>query len=237
MDAPVNSHSFPVKLIKDKRYSLCLLKALFFDFDGLIMDTETPEVRAWESMFAEHGLDYPAEFWQHVVGRGPDQLEEKPVERLIRLSGTATPADDLFAEFRRHYFDILEHKPLPGVVQLLSKAHQEGIKMWIVSSSDNPWVTGHVESLGIKDFFEDCVTRERAPRSKPAPDLYLEGLRVSGAKPEEVHVFEDSYNGMVAALDAGLTVTVCPNPTTKHLDFSRATRLVSSLEEELERIS
>jgi HAD superfamily hydrolase (TIGR01509 family) len=214
-----------------------LLRGLFFDFDGLIMDTETPEVKSWTQMYAQYGLDYPAEYWQFVVGRGPDQLPESTAERLVRLAGLEEPAETIFARFREAYFQILVREPLPGVIQLLSLAQEKGLRQFVVSSSDEAWVRGHVEGLGLAGFFEDLITRERAARSKPAPDLYLKALEVTGLEPAEVHVFEDSFNGMTAAIEAGLKVTVCPNPTTMHQDFSRATRVVQSLEEELERVA
>jgi HAD superfamily hydrolase (TIGR01509 family) len=221
----------------NERYHLDLTRGFFFDFDGLILDTETPEVTAWTWMYAKYQLEYPAEFWQHVVGRGPDQLEESSVQRLRRLARLEESEESVFARFRERYFELLKHEPQPGVVSLLEAIHKKNIPMWVVSSSDHAWVSGHVAKLGLGHFFQDLVTRERATRSKPAPDLYLEALRLSGLKACESHAFEDSYNGMVSALDAGLTVTVCPNPTTKHLDFSRATRLVQSLHEELERVA
>lgn len=208
-----------------------VLQALFFDFDGLVLDTESPEVYAWTEIFADGGHEYPKDYWQFVVGRGPDQLTEKPVERFRRVTGTEESEESIFARFRERYFQLLKKECLPGVLDLLNTAQKQQIPCWIVSSSDQTWVTGHASDLGILHFFEKSITREFAPRSKPSPDLYLKALELSGFDRDRVWVFEDSFNGLTAAKAAGLRCIVCPNFSTQHLDFSAAERVVGSLVE------
>jgi HAD superfamily hydrolase (TIGR01509 family) len=206
------------------------MATLLFDFDGLILDTETPEVLAWEWLFAENRQIYPRAFWQNLVGKGPDQVDEKPAELLKRMAELPESEEEIFAKFRERYFLILKKTPRPGIELLLYDAAQAGVQMAIVSSSDREWVTGHLTDLGLKDVFSHIITREDAPRSKPAPDLYLEAVGRMNLSSEETWVLEDSYNGMIAAKAAELRVLVYPNPTTKHLDFSAADLVIPDLE-------
>jgi HAD superfamily hydrolase (TIGR01509 family) len=204
-----------------------LIRALFFDFDGLILDTETPEVRAWEKMFESYGLEYPAQVWQNIVGRGPDQVEEQPNLLLKRLAGLEESPESIHDRFREIYFQILKHEARPGAENLIRSVPSA---KYIVSSSDDRWVSGHLEKLGLKDQFSNRFTRDYVKRTKPAPDLYLYALEQTGLGSQQVWALEDSENGLRAAKAAGIRTVVCPNPTTQHLDFSLADRVVESLE-------
>lgn len=204
-----------------------MIKALFFDFDGLILDTETPEVKAWEQMFSLHGLEYPTHVWQNIVGRGPDQVEEQPAKLLKRLANLPQVEEEIHQEFRTIYFNILKHEPRPGVINLLENTP---LPKFIVSSSDLNWVSGHLTTLNLGHHFQNRITRDLVTRTKPAPDLYLKALELTNLNSHEVWALEDSENGLRAAKAAGIKTVVCPNPTTQHLDFSLADAVVDSLE-------
>lgn len=206
-------------------------KALLFDFDGLILDTETPEVKAWEWMFAQHGLEYPREVWESIVGKGPDQIVERPEVLLKRMAELDERPEALYTTFRTRYFQVLDKAPRPGVVALLESATELGYELHVVSSSEKRWVDGHLTDLGLRDKFLTLTTREECANTKPAPDLYLKSLEKNGLEASGVWAFEDSLNGLTAAKAAGIRTIVCPNPTTAHLNFSKADRVVSSLEE------
>jgi HAD superfamily hydrolase (TIGR01509 family) len=208
-----------------------LRKGLLFDFDGLILDTETPEVRAWEWMFAQHNLEYPKEIWQNIVGRGPDQISEKPEDILVREAKLDDAPERLYTTFRARYFQILEKVARPGVEKLIADATALGYELHIVSSSEKRWVEGHLNDLGLREHFQSLTTRDEGVPTKPAPDLYLRCLEKNDLKPKNVWALEDSANGLAAAKAAGIRTLVCPNPTTAHLDFGQADRIVSSLEE------
>lgn len=202
---------------------------LFFDFDGLILDTETPEVHSWQWLYGTYGLEYPEEVWKNIVGRGPDQVAEQPEDILKRMASLEDTPDDLRLRFRERYWEVLALEARPGAVELLENAKAKGLRMCVVSSSAHDWVEGFLDKLGIAHYFEMVVCREDAARSKPAPDLYFKALELMNVQPVDVWVFEDSRNGVQAAFDAGLHVIACPNPTTQHLDFSKANRIVETL--------
>ena len=208
-----------------------MVSTLFFDFDGLILDTETPEVLAWKNLFESHGHEYPDEVWQNIVGRGPDQVAEQPEVLLKRLANLDESHESIRLRFRERYWDYFELIPRPGAVELLERSREKGLRMCIVSSSLHSWVDDFVDRLNLGHYFEMTICRDDAARSKPAPDLYLKALELMAVTAKEVMAFEDSQNGVRAAFDAGIPVIACPNDVTQHLDFSLATQVVETLHE------
>jgi HAD superfamily hydrolase (TIGR01509 family) len=212
-------------------YDETLVSTLFFDFDGLILDTETPEVLAWQELFESHGHQYPDEVWRNIVGRGPDQVAEQPEVLLKRLASLDESPESIRLRFRERYWNHFDLVPCPGAIELLDSAKAKGHRMCIVSSSLHSWVDDFIAQLEIGHFFEMTICRDDAARSKPAPDLYIKALELMSVLPSEVIAFEDSQNGVRAAYDAGIPVIACPNHVTRHLDFSLATQLVTTLHE------
>lgn len=203
-----------------------MLKALFMDFDGLMLDTETACYAGWRMVFEKHGFDYPLEAFQPIVGtnRSPrSQLEEKV--------GNPLDWQKIDAERRAYeqaFGEGMEIKP--GVLELLDECRDLGWRCAVVSSSPVHWVHGHLEKRDALDYFEELVCLGDAPRAKPAPDLYLEALRRFGLEGPDTVAFEDSYNGSLAAKRAGLWCVAVPNEITRGMDFSHADLVVDSLE-------
>ena len=206
------------------------VRALFFDFDGLILDTETPEFDAWSAIFRENGVEFPLDFWVNAVGRGADQITERPIDVLERLTGRKFDHEVT----REAYNDvrmkrIYAEKPLPGILELLSEARGAGVGCAVVSSSKHAWVDGHLERLGITHWFQHVICADEVARAKPFPDLYLEAVRRFGIEASQAMALEDSANGARAAVDAGVFVVAVPNSVTKHLDLSHANCILPSL--------
>lgn len=207
-----------------------MLRAVLFDFDGLILDTEWPEVLSWREVFAAHGEILPDDIWRGAIGRGVEQEAVRPADLLSRLSGIG--AEELRAEYQALRMSrILAQPVLPGILDLMVEARELGMRVAVVSSSARSWVEGHLERLGLLGLVERTFTSDDVARTKPSPDLYLLALREFGIVPGEGIAFEDSENGVAAAHAAGIPVIACPNPATMGMDFSKADRLVGSLSE------
>jgi HAD superfamily hydrolase (TIGR01509 family) len=208
------------------------LRAVFFDFDGLILDTESPEVEVWQEMFREHGLEFPDENWIFAIGRGADQIEEKPIALLQRLLGRPVDVASVGAEYTRRVAARIGAEPIrAGVVELADGLRDAGHTVWVVSSSRHDWVDGHLARLGIADRFARTICREEAARAKPFPDLYLRACEFAGVNPADAVALEDSPNGITAAKAAGLYCVAVPNRMTRVLNLSAADRRVESLSE------
>ena len=205
-----------------------MLRALFFDFDGLIADTESAVLASAAEIFDEHGAEFPFERWLGVVGTS--QPEGFWVPWLSEQTGIEHDAAALWADAqRRNVTMVATLSPNPGVEELLRAAKHAQLTTRVVSSSPSSWVVPISERLGLRPFLNGYTTREHAERAKPHPDLYLAALVATGVDPDEALVFEDSANGVRAAVAAGLRVIAVPGPVTSRQDFSHATTTISSI--------
>ncbi len=207
-----------------------VVRALIFDFDGLILDTEVPIYEAWRDVYADHGHKLTIEKWSICVGSGENVLD--PCTDLSNLTGSAVDCRALRARTREMVDQILaSSRPMPGVVELIEAARARGVLLAIASSSPAAWVKGHVARLGIEDRFDCIRTSDDVERTKPAPDLFLAALACLGVDPSESLVLEDSPNGIRAAAAAGIPCIAVPNRITGGLDLSGASRILNSLTE------
>jgi putative hydrolase of the HAD superfamily len=202
-----------------------MIRALVFDFDGLIVDTESPYVQAWEHLHHEAGLKPPARLAHALVGHVNVDLD---------LWIAFGPGADRATLQRRFVTDArqrnLRQPVLPGVRNLLVEARAAGWRTAVASNSDEAHVRGHLDRRDLTPLFDVIVTRECAPRPKPAPDLYTEAVRRLGVPAADAVAFEDSDPGHRAAASAGLRCVVVPNPATRHVSFPLARARLETLE-------
>lgn len=221
------------------------LKALLFDVDGTLADTERDGHRiAFNRAFADAGLD-----WNWDVGLYGDLLKVSGGKERIRYfidkwrPALNRPADlsafigDLHSEKTRHYLDLLSRGliPLrPGVARLLSEARSAGIRLGIVTTTTPANVTALLSStLGREsvDWFECIAAGDIVSAKKPAPDIYLYALDQMNLKAAECLALEDSDNGLLSAAGAGIKTVITVNGYTRNQDFSGAAIVVDQLGE------
>ena len=196
-----------------------MLKALIFDFDGLILDTETPEVLVWQSIYKEHGYELPVDEWEKTVG-GYGVSNFDPAEHLSLLSQGRLDTVSLKARYRKEADKIIHASSiLPGVINMIEQAKENGLQVAIGSSSPHSWVDMHAKRLGIFHHFDHIICQDDVPpgRTKPNPDLFLKALDQLNVKKDAAVVFEDSPNGVTAARRAEIFVVAVPNPLTTKL--------------------
>jgi HAD superfamily hydrolase (TIGR01509 family) len=202
------------------------IRALIFDFDGLILDTETPLIDAYAAVHAAHGVSFDREVFVRSVGHADYAFDP--------WHGFSPHADRAALELERHAHKnrlILEQEILPGVTSLLDAARALGLRVGLASNSEHAWVEPHLTRLGLRDRFEFLACREDAPSPKPEPDLYKLVLNHFGLRGPEAIAFEDSHTGSLAAKRAHVWTVAVPGASTAHHDFSHADQTVSSLAE------
>lgn len=208
-----------------------MLKALIFDFDGLILDTETPEFLVWQSIYREHGHEIPIEQWGRIIG-GLGLAHFDAAGHLAELVGGRVDLNLMRAAHRSRSDEmILSQKVRPGVLDILTEARLRGLGLVIASSSPHAWVDAHLSRLGLFDRFDCILCADDVPagRTKPHPDLFFKALDVSHVRADEAVVFEDSPNGVRAARAAGIFVVAVPNQVTVQLAFDGESLRVDSL--------
>ena len=208
-----------------------MIKALIFDFDGLILDTETPEFHVWQNIYQEHGFELPNDEWGKIVG-GYGLSSFDAAEHLSLLAQERLDSVSLRARHRLESHTMILAQPLlPGVLDYIHDAKRLGLKLAIASSSPHSWVDTHAKRLGIFDQFDViiCADDVGAGRTKPNPDLFLLALNQLKVQKNEAVVFEDSPNGVKAAQSAGIFVVAIPNPVTSLLPFQGVDLMLTSL--------
>lgn len=191
-----------------------MFEAAIFDFDGLILDTETPELRSWEETFRYYGAEYPEWYWRFALGRGAEQVSKQPYDLLVEQGVAASQEEVLHRRGQTLARMLSDLEILPGVLDRIHEAQSLGIRLGVASSSRHPWVDGHLDRLGLIGFFEHIVCAGDVERAKPAPDLYLRCCELLEVAPRKSVAFEDSVNGTKAAREAGLYVVGVPTHLT-----------------------
>ena len=207
------------------------LKALLFDFDGLILDTETAEFVTWQAIYRESGFDFPHEDWGKIVG-GYGLSDFDAANHLAHLSQGRLDSVSLRDRHRTESFAaILQSSIMLGVLDIIQEAKQLGLKLAIASSSPHAWVDEHAKRLNIFHYFDKviCADDVGVGRTKPNPDLFILALKQLQVQKNEAVVFEDSPNGVLAANRAGIFVVAVPNPVTSLLSLDGANLIVKSL--------
>jgi HAD superfamily hydrolase (TIGR01509 family) len=201
-----------------------VIRALIFDFDGLIIDTETPLIDALAAIHERAGYAYSRTSSLGLVGHVGIKFDP--------WTAFGPNADRAALEKEHHhlYREMCGHQPiLPGVLDYLNGAKSRGLKLGVASNSSHRHVDGHLTRLSLIDFFDLIRCRDDVQRTKPEPDLYLAALAHFGCAPTEAIAFEDSAPGTVAARTAGVWTVAVPNPSTHQHNFSAAHLVVTSL--------
>ncbi|TCS73441.1 HAD superfamily hydrolase (TIGR01509 family) [Sulfuritortus calidifontis] len=221
------------------------LKALLFDVDGTLADTERDGHRpAFNAAFREFGLDWEWDvelYGQLLEVTGGKERMKFYVERFRPDYRKPADFDDLVAELHkaktRHYTELLAQGGIPlrpGVKRLLEEARAAGLILAVATTTTPENVTAllkHSLAADGADWFAVIAAGDIVPAKKPAPDIYLWALQQLGLAPEQCLAFEDSENGIRAARGAGLKTVVTVNEYTRDHDFTGALAVLSDLGE------
>lgn len=204
-----------------------MIKAIVFDFDGLVIDTETVWYSAFKEVLQDYGVEFPMEVFLQCVGTS-DAAMHAFIEEEIGAESIETIVKLARDKHRTHmeFLDIRE-----GVKEYLSEARDLGLRIGLASSSSREWVEGFLKKLGIIDYFEVIKTRDDVEKIKPDPMLYIEALKALNIGPKEAVAFEDSANGAKAAIAAGMHCVIVPNEMTKDLSFEKYHLKIGSMSE------
>lgn len=206
-----------------------MIKGLIFDFDGLILDTETAWYESYyEVLRSKYNYELKLEDFVKCVGADNSVLFKILKEDL----GRDLDENGLFKEVQKKHQTIIQDKELrEGVIGYLKEAKLLGLKTAVCTSSKNEWISKHLSDRKILNYFDYFITADDVERIKPHPDLFEKTIEDLEISKDDVLVFEDSLNGLLSANKAGLKTIIFYNPVTEHLDFSEAHQIYSNMSE------
>ena len=193
------------------------MKALIFDFDGTIVDTESLWYEVYNDFFRDHyGLEIPAELFARGIGSGDfDIFYELEKELALELDYHAI-SKQLHALFEDRKDALIVR---PGVMDIIKWAVANDLHLAIATSSSRSYLLYFLQKFHLESYFTVMNTKDDVQHVKPHPELYVKTVRDLGVEVQEVVAVEDSYNGAKAAIQAGLTCYVVPNQVTVHSTF------------------
>ncbi len=203
-----------------------MIKALFWDNDGILVDTEGIFFRANQETLSAAGISLRWEQFEEIsLVRGGSvlQLAEKPgTEEFYKLRDKR---DALYA-------DLLTREPLviEGVREVLEALKGKYVMGIVTSSGHEHFEIIHRRS-GLLPYFQFALTMKDCAHFKPHPEPYLKAIELSGCRPQECLAIEDSPRGLASAVSAGIRCLVVPSRFTKGGDFTRASRILNNISE------
>ncbi len=208
-----------------------MIKALIFDFDGLIIDTESAIIEAWRKAYVLCRIEFPVDRFNAVVGHA--DIPFNPWDDFKDRNDLPMPPDQWKEHIDQSVLRAVEAKPvLPGVLQTIEIAKDRKLPIGVASNSKHDWVDSHLKRLGLFDQFDAIRCRDDVQKPKPSPDVYLALLDFFNLKGENTLAFEDSSTGVLAAKKAGLHCVAIPGPATASGNFRQADFVIRSLAEQ-----
>ncbi|MDA7541531.1 HAD family phosphatase [bacterium] len=207
------------------------IKAIAFDLDGLMVNTEEIYDEVCEKLLAKRGSHFDLELKLKMMGRpGPVAIEIMKTER-----GISDSVEELQFEVETYFHEILPDKvdTLPGLIRLLDFVEEQNLPKCVATSSFRKHASAVLDHCGLHGRFEFVLTSEDVVNGKPAPEVYLLAAEKHSVHPEEMLVLEDSVLGSTAGVAAGAVVVAVPGSHSIDCDYSHVPRVADSLNDDL----
>jgi len=206
-------------------------KFVFFDMDGILIDTEGLYYSARKTVLAKYGFPFTKEDNQNYIAKGFPHTKKL----LQQVAGDKELGEQIFNESIQLYNDKIiagEADLKPGTLDLLKCLQEQNIASYVTSSATKDVITLNAKNTGIKDYFTGLISGDDVKNNKPAPDIYLHALQVTNAKASEAVIFEDSPSGIESAIAAKIDVVIVPDLIQPDPELiKQAVAVLDSLEE------
>lgn len=204
------------------------MKALIFDMDGVIVNSEPIWIASKQKMLQEQGVEVLDSYHHQLFGMTLMAMWTK-IHSDFQLQLSVKECITRGEEIRHEMRSSEPIKSIPGVVALIRELSQIGIPLAIASSSPNKDISKVVDDLGIRECFKVLVSGEDGERSKPDPEIFLKAAKKLGVAPSQILVIEDAVNGVTAAKSAGMKCIGFENPEFEKQDLSQADGIIRDL--------
>jgi HAD superfamily hydrolase (TIGR01509 family) len=204
-----------------------MIKAILFDLDGLMFDSEPHSLASWEAVLEERGITLDQPTIDSILGQRIDATARTLIDKY-HLPDTAQSLADAKTAYQITHL-AGKVKPMPGLIELLDEIDRRGMPKAVASSGIRPYVEAVLRVNGLLDRFSVIITGDQVAHGKPAPDVFLAAARALNVEPSDCLVLEDAPNGVQAAKAAGMMCIAVPDHSVAQLDLSQADQVVASL--------
>lgn len=208
-----------------------MLKAVIFDMDGVIVDSEPLHHRAYQNLFNEVGIEVSDGLYESFTGKATLPI----CQTLKQVFNLNESAEALVAIKRKHFKYLFDNdnsfKLIDGVLELIQDYHENGLKLVLASSASMPNINRIFERFGLDPYFVKKLSGADLKASKPHPEIFINAAKASGFKSEECMVIEDSTNGIKAANAAHIFCVGFDSKHSKNQDYSTADKVITDFKE------
>ncbi|WP_394907600.1 HAD family hydrolase [uncultured Mesonia sp.] len=204
-----------------------MVKAILFDMDGVIVDTEPLHHKAYYGMFDEIGIKVPETLYQTFTGQSTLYV----CQQLCKHFDLSHKPTDLVLKKRSIFKTLFATDPslqlISGVEKLIKHYHEAGLQLVLASSASMGTINSVFDRFELNPYFVDKLSGADLKASKPHPEIFLKASQSAGVKPEHCVVIEDSTNGIKAAKAANIFCVAFKSPHSKNQDYSEADHIIS----------
>ncbi|WP_248723319.1 HAD family phosphatase [Seonamhaeicola sp. ML3] len=208
-----------------------MLKAVIFDMDGVIIDSEPMHHKAYHDMFDEVGIEVSSELYESFTGQSTINI----CKRLVEHFNLEASPETLVALKRKHYKQFFETNfdltLIEGVLELIQDYHRNGLTLVLGSSAAMTSINQIFDRFDLNQYFKAKLSGADLKESKPHPEIFIKAAEASGFKPEECMVIEDSTNGIKAANNAGIYCVGFDSFHSKNQDYTKANKVITDFKE------
>lgn len=207
-----------------------MLKAVIFDMDGVLIDSEPVHAKAHVKSLESINVSIPLSYCYKFIGSTTSHM----LSTMIKDYHIPKTVEELLTQYHKTLEEIIKTEgyiPIPYVINTIRDLHKNGIKLAIASSSSEKEIKEVVDFLGVADCFDALVSGTTVTHPKPAPDVFLKAINALGVNNLECLIIEDSYNGTCAGYQADIPVVGFVNENSGNQDLSKAYYLVEGFEE------
>lgn len=208
-----------------------MLKAVLFDMDGVIVDTEPLHRKAYFKMFTDVNIKVDETLYASFTGQSTFNI----CRRLVNHFQLEYSPEYLVQQKRLHFKYLFEHDKdlqlIDGVLELIQDYYQNNLKLVVASSASMPNINSIFQRFDLDRYFMGKFSGADLKQSKPHPEIFIKAATHTGFNTSECLVIEDSTNGIQAAKSANIYCVGFKSPHSSHQDYSKADKIISGYDE------
>ena len=214
------------------------LKAILFDMDGVIVDTEPLHRKAYFNMFDDLKIEVSEEFYTSFTGASTKKVCETLITEYQLEKNHEELALIKRRYFKEYFYNDADFQLLPGVKNLIQNYFENGIKLVLASSASMTTIDMVFDKFDLEKYFIAKISGADLKESKPHPEIFVLASELANERKENCMVIEDSTNGILAAHAAGIFCTAYKSEHSSGQNYEKATLVISDFSEvEFDKIS